>query len=579
MTGGLQDIKGMVDAVVEQVAHLLEVEVCVTDEGHNIVSSTDAFLQRKGGQVRHDFLQPLLAGTEPLLLTSPGLHPLCKGCIFQHNCPHTIEVDVPILVRERAVGMFSVVGFTPEARHRIMANGELLIRHLSFQARLLSNELAAQEAERRSRYLETLMDSITEGVALTDDQGYITQCNARFLEILGLRALPRGRRIDAVISGVPALAQLRELAAAGHTYPGQGISHSLPHCSFYLRPLAYQRRFGGAVLVLHADSTPSGPEPGAAGSPMAAIIGQSPAILAAKARAQRVAASHATVLLTGESGTGKELFARAIHAMSPRSQGPFVAINCAAIPETLLESELFGYDSGAFTGARKGGKLGKLEQAQGGTLFLDELGDMPLPLQAKLLRVLEERRVERVGGTQSIALDFRVISATNQDLEHLVRSGGFRPDLYYRLAVVPIQIPPLRERQGDMSLLARQLLPRLAAKHGRSQLHWAPEALDALERCRWPGNARELINAIEYAVHLSPGPVVTLEDLPPAVALREPPALTRGGTEQLTQAVEAAERETLQRMLSQMRNRSAVARALGISRSSLYRKLRQYNLA
>ncbi|MCA8920908.1 MAG: sigma 54-interacting transcriptional regulator [Planctomycetes bacterium] len=250
------------------------------------------------------------------------------------------------------------------------------------------------------------------------------------------------------------------------------------------------------------------------------ILGESPALKAALAQVQQVAATPATVLLTGETGTGKELFARAVHELSPRSGGPFVAINCAAIPTGLLESELFGHEKGAFTGASER-RLGRFEMASGGTLFLDEVGEVPLELQTKLLRVLQELRFERIGGRKTIKADVRIVAATNRDLQRLVDAGEFRSDLYYRLNVFPITLPPLRERPGDVPILAQRFLARAARRLGRQVQAIPAPVLQALTRHDWPGNVRELANAIERCVILSPG---TELELPFALSSGSAPA-------------------------------------------------------
>jgi DNA-binding NtrC family response regulator len=288
--------------------------------------------------------------------------------------------------------------------------------------------------------------------------------------------------------------------------------------------------------------------------------------------------SEATILLSGESGTGKEILARAIHAHSPRRSGPFVAVNCGALPGELLESELFGHVRGAFTGAVRE-RAGRFEVAAGGTLFLDEVGDLPLPLQVKLLRVLQERTFERVGESQSRRTDARIIAATNLDLRRAVQDGRFREDLFYRLRVVPIDIPPLRERREDIEPVATHLLARVAARQGRA-LRFSPDALRALLGYAWPGNVRELENALEYAVAVCKGQTLLLEDLPAELQ-------SAGGASASTTALAAAPLETLlaparpdatllERTLEAHRwRRVDAARALGISRATLWRRMRE----
>ncbi len=314
------------------------------------------------------------------------------------------------------------------------------------------------------------------------------------------------------------------------------------------------------------------------------IVGKSD--LMAKIRSQACLASVNAfpVLISGESGTGKELFAHAIHNHSPRKSHPFVKINCAAIPENLLESELFGYDPGAFTGAGTRGKPGKFELAHRGTIFLDEIGDMPASMQPKLLRVLEEKAVERVGGNRVIPLDFRVIAATNQDLKQLMGEGRFRSDLYYRLNVIPLHLPPLRDRTGDIRLLAEHLLRKTADQTGRQAPLLSPKALELLENHTWPGNVRELANALERAFIQFQGSHIRECDLPVAVAaLKSRPAVRPRhphDLQNLHDLQKRTEQEAIQAALESCDfNKSKAARRLGIHRTLLYKKIRKYGLS
>jgi two-component system NtrC family response regulator len=308
-------------------------------------------------------------------------------------------------------------------------------------------------------------------------------------------------------------------------------------------------------------------------TPLDGVIAESPQMLKLCRTVERVAPTDATVLLLGESGTGKEILARAIHEISPRAAGRFVAINCAAIPENLLESELFGYEKGAFTGAVRQ-TPGKIENADKGTLFLDEIGDLPFSLQAKLLRFLQERIVERVGGRQEIPVDVRVVCATHQDLKTMIADGRFREDLYYRLSEISILIPALRERPGDAVLLARVFLERFATQLRSRVKGFSREALLAIEHHRWPGNVRELENRVKRAVIMAEGQQITAEelelDLPEATELPF----------NLRQVREQAETQAVQRALNHTEgNIVQAAELLGISRPTLYDLMRKLNIS
>jgi two-component system NtrC family response regulator len=302
------------------------------------------------------------------------------------------------------------------------------------------------------------------------------------------------------------------------------------------------------------------------------MIGGSPAMLDVFAAIRKVAPSDATVLILGESGTGKELVARAIHRLSTRQRGAFVAINCGAIPDNLLESELFGHEKGAFTGAHVQRK-GRIEMAHGGTLFLDEIGDLSLPMQVKLLRFLQERRIERVGGRQEIPVDVRVLSATNASLKEAMRAGRFREDLFYRIGVVTVSLPPLRERGEDVTVLASAFLERSAAEAQRRVPGFTREALAAVQAYSWPGNVRELENRVKRAVVMAEGARITAADLELDAAA---PLEGRG----LRDVRAQLERETIQRTLSRHGgNVSRTAAELGLSRPTLYTLMEKLGIA
>lgn len=309
------------------------------------------------------------------------------------------------------------------------------------------------------------------------------------------------------------------------------------------------------------------------------LIGGSSKMLELFALADRVAKSDSTILITGENGSGKGEMARYIHAKSHRSDGPMISINCGAIPEHLVESELFGYEAGAFTGAKKTGSVGKFELAHKGTIFLDEVGELPLQMQVKLLHVLQERTVERVGGRKSIPIDIRVIAATNQNLKQMVEERLFRQDLYYRLNVIPMEMPPLRERGDDIVMIARHFLELYNQKLHKNLLGFTRPAEDMLRAYPWPGNVRELRNMIEYLVNISDFAVIDVQDLPPHL-LQGYAAAPRASLT-LNEMVQNYERSVLEARLkgaSTREERLKVAQELGISQATLYRKLAAYDL-
>jgi two-component system nitrogen regulation response regulator NtrX len=314
------------------------------------------------------------------------------------------------------------------------------------------------------------------------------------------------------------------------------------------------------------------------------IVGESPAIQALRAQIHSAAPSHGRVLIRGESGTGKELIARAIHRHSLRTDKPFVEVNCAAIPDELIESELFGHERGAFTGATTK-RRGKFEVADGGTIFLDEVGDMSLKTQAKVLRVLQEQTFERVGGSDTLTVDVRVIAASNKDLEEDIQKGHFREDLFYRLNVIPFDVPPLRERREDIALLATHFLGQFSREYGKRQKTLRSEAMELLLQYAWPGNVRELRNVIERMVIMVPQESIGFDDLAPSLRLRGPneapaapsPADAMEGS--LREAKDEFEKAFILRRLREMHwNITRAAERLGIERSNLHRKMKAYGI-
>ena len=453
------------------------------------------------------------------------------------------------------------------------------------------------EAERARGILEEALEHAYEGLIITDAAGTILQANQAYATFLGLRVEEMvGRDVTAVIentrmhvvarTGVAEIAQLqrirgREMIASRIPILEDGrVVRVVGKVMFQDVDdlFAMSSRFTALKRELEFYKSELSRR-GAARHSLDEIVGASTPLERVKAMARKVARSDTTVLLKGESGTGKELFAHALHVESARAPGPFVKVNCAAIPETLFESELFGYKGGAFTGAQRQGKKGKFALASGGTLFLDEVSELPLSMQVKLLRVLQEREIEPVGAVEPEAIDVRIVAATNRDLEELIARGTFRHDLFYRLNVVMLEIPPLRERPEDLPLLAERLLRQLERETGIPVDGLAPEAEAILRAHSWPGNVRELRNLLEQALHVKSGRRIEAGYLPASVL---GPAARAGGAAAgtLRSLLARAEEEAIRRALREAGgDRRAAAARLGISRSSLYAKIFEHGIA
>jgi len=346
----------------------------------------------------------------------------------------------------------------------------------------------------------------------------------------------------------------------------------------WLRPVVHQGEYLGTMLVAPKSAASAKavlPHARGGAQAFANIIHRDPKMGAVVETCRRVAPTTAPILLLGETGVGKEVFAQGIHAVSPRRQRPFIVVNCGCASRELLASELFGYVDGAFTGARRGGLAGKIEAAAGGTLFLDEIGELPLDLQPMLLRALENGEISRIGEATTRKVDFRLVAATNRDLQAEVDAQRFRKDLYYRLAVVPVVIPPLRERPDDIPLLVDHFISEATSRYGLHDRRFAAETLARLQNHDWPGNVRELRNLIESLMLTSGGDLIALSDLPDAVRRAEPPHECKQGLS----LAEASERDLIARTLRSCHGSvTATASALGLAKSTVYAKLRRYQI-
>ena len=458
---------------------------------------------------------------------------------------------------------------------------DLLVIFCSQVATILENVRIAEEMRAQARTKEVTLEAISDGVISLDPTGRVTSLNSVAARYLGVDAHQVGRLS---ITQLPDLAFLQGTLSRGEEIDARVVRVG---SGDFLVNAHTVRGDGGSLIGLVATFTEMRRAQSLAQRIVGStahfsfgdIIGNAGSMRRQIHLAEAAARSDSSILITGGSGTGKELFAQAIHNAGPRAGGPFVGINCAAIPRELLESELFGYEAGAFTGAKRGGHPGKFELAEGGTILLDEIGDMPLEMQAKLLRVLQERRVQRIGGTREIRLDARVVATTNRDLTEDVERGRFRQDLLFRLKVIHIPLPSLHERPEDIPLLATHFLELFATRLGKKLRAIDAEVMRALMEYPWPGNVRELENVLESEVNLANDEATLLDQVPEALRHR---VRGRAGRPERTAlgvtSIEDAERELLRAALIQHNGRIPdVAQALGVSRGTVYNKMRKFN--
>ena len=593
--GYLYEIQTEVQHFAEVISEALNVETEIIDENMAVVGSTSYntldYEARQSYPTEWDnsnsqISKHLFETKRPLVLADPGENPLCRSCTERNQCYYKAGLYYPILLKGTCYGVISLVAFNEQQRENIMKNSFPFMKFTRKMAEILASKvqelIVKEELSSTNEYLKTIISSVHEGIIACNTEGIITCFNDTAEKKLGIESsFALGRQISMVVpesllpSALKSRSSIYENSVEYHSADGLPI-HLVSNITLVQKDghllgavesfNTDESLFRIAHRLLNTDTSAS----------FQNIIGDSEVMREAKLRAGAIAKSPSTVLITGESGTGKELFARAIHNASLRSESPFISINCSAIPDALLESELFGYDGGAFTGAKASGKPGLFEMAQGGTIFLDEIGDMPLNLQVKLLRVLQEKTIQHVGGIQAITIDVRVIAATNQDLPGKIKKGEFREDLFYRLNVIPIVIPSLRERSQDIPALAAFLCDKYAPVLNRKITGISEEALRILYQYQWPGNVRELENAIEYAINYTfDGEVITAGSLPAWLARHsEPPSSI--SMEKLS------EREQIKSLLltsgSSLEAKRQIAEILGISLATLYRKIKKYGL-
>ena len=585
-----------VQQVAEAIASVLTVEVTIADERLRRIAGTGRYEGRIGGRlVKDSAFAAVLREGRGFIIANPREHAVCNTCEGKQSCEERAEVCCPIMLDGKVIGVIALIA-CDEAQYQILlANPDGLFDFLQRMADLLAGKIAGRERLEQlhaiQQQLTTLFDTVQEGIIAVDRNGKIVNINAAAAKMLQVSQKPvLGKELALLLSGLP----LADSLATGHDVFNREAFRLIRGQRVYyvatVKTWLGGTEVWGAVVTLRemaeVKKIVSNFSTQEHCFSFEMILGDSPALAKAKQEAAQAAAGNVTVLIQGESGTGKELFARAIHNASARRDKPIIAINCAAIPEALLESELFGYEEGAFTGARRGGKPGKFELADGGTVFLDEIGDMSLSLQAKLLRVLQERKIERVGSTETTAIDVRIIAATHKDIEAMVRQGEFRQDLYYRINVFPLQIPSLRQRRQDLPLLIERFLARYRDKMAKNVEGIDADAYACLLEYGWPGNIRELENTIEYLVSIADGKIIEQRHIPQRILIAGKTAQPGSPVQaQPTRLLTIAELEkraimsAIEQFGLTMRGKAQLTQVLGISKATLYRKLKQYNIA
>ncbi len=562
-----------IEHIVTLINNTFNIDVAIFNTDCNIITSTKKYLQNKGNAVHAPSLLEVMEEGR-ILVNNPGKMPSCIGCRFKDNCPSTIELLNCLKADNETIGVIAFTSFTTEGHDEILNNIKKYTSLIDTFSVLISKTIYYKN---KSMHLDSYINAVISAFELIDDGLIVADSNGD-ISIINNYALELFSSCNLHTKSLYQLFNKNILPAvlSGHNISNLSTKINSTKIKISSMPIFENNKSIGTVIRISNKSI-NVPNKDTSFSKdnkpfsLNSIIGKGKQIQNIKNKIVKIQNSPSTILITGETGTGKGLLAKAIHNESSRKNKPFITVNCTSIPENLFESELFGYETGAFTGAKKEGKPGKFELANEGTLFLDEIGEMPLNLQSKLLSVLQDSTFERVGGITPINVDVRIIAATNKNLLKLIEAKQFRSDLYYRLNVIPIEIPSLRERRDDIVDIADNFLSMYSKKLNRNLNAFEDEVLEIFTRYNWPGNIRQLENAIEYAVNIADSDIISINDLP----------------EDLLASIETNESngnkvkeneynliiETVNKYGWDVNGKTLAAKELGIGIRTLYRKL------
>ncbi len=579
-------IKEDIQNIAYAIESVLNIDVTIVNSNLVRIAGTGIYLDKIGERVNeYSAFKKSYTEQSIIFIDDPQSSEICNECYGNKNCMEFAEVCCPIVYEDKSYGVIGLIAFTEKQAQIIKGKENDLINFLGKMADLISSKLKAHiktyELDLEKKKLETLFDNMDKAVVSIDVNGKIDKYNSKFIQIFNLKNEMTGKNIFRELEFInkPSIDNFKKNKSCSFFYRRNG------HDSkgiYNMNKIELQGALKGYVIdfIDKKDAIKNYNKMNKDYRiKLDNIIGSSSAIMKSKKEASMASKSTSTVLITGESGTGKELFARAIHNHSDRVDNPFITINCAAIPDNLLESELFGYEEGAFTGAKKGGKIGTFELAHKGSIFLDEIGDMSLHLQAKLLRVLQEKELNKLGGKSNIYVDVRIIAATNKDLEKMVEEGTFREDLYYRLNVIPIKLPSLRERKEDIPQIIDYMIKEYSKKLDKDVEDIEESVVNTMINYRWPGNIRELQNIIEYSVNMSSSTIITTDVIPKKI--KNIDFIPDEKDESIIKLDELERREiikALNKYKKYKKDKDLAAKSLGISRSTLYRKLEKYEI-
>jgi transcriptional regulator with PAS, ATPase and Fis domain len=591
----LKAIQEDVQLVADAISSSLGLETEIVDEELTVIAGTGEYknivgLKEEGGDPQAGYIYGrVVTGGEAEIVEDAQNDPRYDPSVHNGTTKELAEVCYPIIDQGKVLGVIGLVAFSEAQRRFLLDRKEQLLDFVHRMAELLASKAVENETLQNiifvSKQLRTIIESIDNGILAIDNQGTVTHCNQ-----IGASLIQKNKReiIGKHISKIWAGSPMIDVLKSGRGYDWREESYQAANHNMHFMVSAKPVILGSDIMGVVATFRDSAYVRKKAYEmvmtvqrvEIEAIWGESPQIRELRKTLKKVAQNNATVLITGETGTGKGLAASAIHHSGPRLTGPFISVNCGAIPDNLLESELFGYNEGAFSGASKGGKPGKFELAEGGTLFLDEIGDLPLRLQPKLLHILETKLVERLGGLRPIPVDIRVIASTNRNLEKMILEKEFRKDLFFRLNVIPIHIPPLRDRKKDILFLMDRFLKKYCHNEGKAIKNVSPDIEELFLSYDWPGNVRELENTVEYMANMETRETISTDKVPPRIKRK---CLEKISPEMSIDALlQKYEKDLLQQKLAEIGpppgNKEKLAEILNISRATLYRKLKKFGI-
>jgi transcriptional regulator with PAS, ATPase and Fis domain len=587
----LKQIQDTVIKYAEVIANVIQVEVEIVDENLIRIAGTGIYGENLNEDIsKQGFVYSHVLRTgEQQIIEEPGKHFLCENCSQNHCCMEKMEICMPIKLGNNNIGVIGLLCSTEKQKKHLIKNMDTYMQFLNQIADFISGKAYEQNEKERTQktinLLRQMIDSVDKGVLAISNTNEIVHMNQTAARQLRLSASQLNKVIEItgtneyILGGEIFTVKIegRKMEFLGQLIPVFPLFPPYDKIFIFNEIKRGKQEKDHNTYVWQTVKLED-------------IEGRSKPMIQVKEKIRKIAASKSTVLITGESGTGKEMIARAIHAESDRWNKPFIAINCGAIPDTLLESELFGYVRGAFSGADPNGRIGKFELANKGVIFLDEIGDMPLFLQVKILRVLQERKLARIGSNQLIDLDIRVIAATNKDLKKLIDDNKFREDLYYRLNVIPVELPPLRERQEDIKVIFMKMIEKYNKLFNMNIQAIEEEAMELLMAYPWPGNVRELENVVEFMVNMSEGSAILNKSMLPEGIMEYENKNSRKEKINIIEAHEdelrplkEIEKEYILKAIkiygNDTKGKQLAAKKLGIGIATLYRKLDEIQLS